>query len=63
MKDIGPVSAAINCVTMVLSIETEVSISNTYPVTLSLINTYLIGFGDSSRIAKFTFKVLTMLVE
>ncbi|KAJ8353267.1 hypothetical protein SKAU_G00208340 [Synaphobranchus kaupii] len=38
MEDTAPVLAALNCATTVMSAESEVSISNTYPITFGLIN-------------------------
>ncbi|KAJ8353269.1 hypothetical protein SKAU_G00208360 [Synaphobranchus kaupii] len=64
MEDIAPVLAALKCATTVMSAETEVSISNTYPITFRLINTHLMREeGDSSKVAEFKSKVRTSLGE
>ncbi|KAJ8339584.1 hypothetical protein SKAU_G00363700 [Synaphobranchus kaupii] len=64
MEDMAPVLAALKCATTVMSAETEVSISNTYPITFSLIDTHLMREeGDSSKVAEFKSKVRTSLGE
>ena len=64
MEDIAPALEALQCATTVMSAETEVSISNTYPITFSLLNTHLkMANGDSSRVAEFKSKVRTSLGE
>ncbi|KAJ8353306.1 hypothetical protein SKAU_G00208730 [Synaphobranchus kaupii] len=62
IEDVAPVLAALKCTTTVMSAETEVSISNAYPITFSLINTHLMRVqGDSSKVAEFKSKVRTSL--
>ncbi|KAK0139092.1 hypothetical protein N1851_024374 [Merluccius polli] len=40
MEDVAPVLGALKCATTIMSAEKEVSISNTYPITFSLINSH-----------------------
>ena len=64
MEDMAPALEALKCATTVMSADTEVSISNTYPITFSLINTHLkTADGDGSKVAEFKSKVRTSLVE
>ncbi|XP_051997694.1 E3 SUMO-protein ligase ZBED1-like [Xyrauchen texanus] len=64
MEDMAPALEALKCATTVMSADTEVSISNTYPITFSLINTHLkTADGDSSRVAEYKSKVRTSLSE
>lgn len=59
MEDMAPVLGALKCATTVMSTESEVSnISNTYPITFSLINDHLnVVNGDSHKVAEFKSKV------
>ena len=55
---------ALKCATTVMSAEKEVSISNTYSITFSLINSHrLRKEGDSSRLVEFKSKVRASLNE
>ncbi|XP_060788879.1 uncharacterized protein LOC132893764 [Neoarius graeffei] len=64
MEDMAPALEALKCATTVMSADTEVSISNTYPITFSVINTHLkTADGDGSRVAEFKSKVRTSSVE
>ena len=62
MEDTQPVLAALKCATTVMSAEKDVSISNIYPVTFSLINTHLMHReGDGPRVIEFKAKVRSSL--
>ncbi|KAK0133125.1 Zinc finger BED domain-containing protein 1 [Merluccius polli] len=64
MEDVAPVLGALKCATTIMSAEKEVSISNTYPITFSLINSHLLRKeGDSSRLVEFKSKVRASLDE
>ncbi|XP_060761951.1 E3 SUMO-protein ligase ZBED1-like isoform X2 [Neoarius graeffei] len=64
MEDMGPVLGALKCATTVMSTESEVSISNTYPIAFSLINKHLnVADGDSQKVAEFKSKVQDSLGE
>ncbi|KAJ8395372.1 hypothetical protein AAFF_G00033570 [Aldrovandia affinis] len=64
MEDIVPVLAALKCATTIMSAEKEVLISNTYPITFSLINTHLMRREeDSDRVIEFKSKVRASLGE
>ncbi|XP_059210868.1 E3 SUMO-protein ligase ZBED1-like [Centropristis striata] len=62
MEETQPVLGALKCVTTAMSAEKDVSISNVYPVTFSLINTHLMRReGDSTRVTEFKTKVKSSL--
>ena len=62
MEDTQPVLAALKCATTVTSAEKDVSISNIYPVTFSLINTHLMcREGEGPRVIEFKAKVRSSL--
>lgn len=62
MEDTQPVLAALKCATTVMSGEKDVSISNTYPITFSLINNHLMSReGDGPRVTEFKSKVRSSL--
>lgn len=64
MEDVAPVLDALKCATTAMSTESEVSISNTYPITFSLINTHLVrGEEDTRKVAEFKSKVASSLRE
>ncbi|KAE8282448.1 hypothetical protein D5F01_LYC19857 [Larimichthys crocea] len=64
MEDIAPVLGTLKCATTVMSAESEVSISNTYPITFSLINKHLgASDEDSHKVADFKEKVRDCLGE
>lgn len=64
MEDIAPVLGALKCATTVMSTETEVSISNTYPITFGLLNKHLVAVdGDSPKVSEFKYKVRHSLGE
>lgn len=64
MEDVGPVLETLKCATTVMSTETEVSISDTYPITFSLINVHLkTDEGDTSKVGEFKSRVRTSLGE
>ncbi|XP_035981373.1 zinc finger BED domain-containing protein 1-like [Fundulus heteroclitus] len=64
MEDMAPVLGTLKCATTVMSAESEVSISNTYPITFSLINTHLSASDeDSPKVADFKEKVRDSLGE
>jgi len=64
MEHMAPTLEALKCATIVMSADTAVSISNTYPITFSLINTHLkTADGDGRRVAEFKSKVRTSLAE
>lgn len=64
MEDVNPVLDALKCATTVLSTEREASISNTYPITFSLINMHLLREdGDTRKVAEFKSKVASSLRE
>ena len=60
MEDTQPVLATLKCATTVMSAEKDVSISNTYPVTFSLINTRLVR-REGDRVIEFKAKVWSSL--
>ncbi|KAM3875305.1 E3 SUMO-protein ligase ZBED1-like [Diretmus argenteus] len=58
MTEILPVLATLKCVTTVMSLENDVSISNTYPITFSLLEKHLLrAEDDSRRVTEFKAKV------
>lgn len=62
--DVAPVLETLKCATTVMSTETEVSISDTYPITFSLINVHLkTDEGDTSKVGEFKSRVCTSLGE
>lgn len=64
MEDVAPVLETLKCATTVMSTETEVSISDTYPITFSLINVHLkTDKGDTSKVGEFKSRVRTSLGE
>ena len=64
MEDVVPVLETLKCATTVMSSETEVSISDTYPITFSLINVHLkTDEGDRSKVGEFKTRVRTSLGE
>ncbi|XP_035992541.1 zinc finger BED domain-containing protein 1-like [Fundulus heteroclitus] len=64
MEDMAPVLGTLKCATTVMFAESEVSISNTYPITFSLINTHLSASDeDSPKVADFKEKVRDSLGE
>ena len=66
MEDVAPVLETLKCATSatVMSSETEVSISDTYPITFSLINVHLkTDEGDRSKVGEFKTRVRTSLGE
>ena len=64
MEDVAPVLKTLKCATTVMSTETEVSISDTYPITFSLINVHLkTDEGDTSKVGEFKSRVRTSLGE
>ncbi|XP_047218327.1 E3 SUMO-protein ligase ZBED1-like [Girardinichthys multiradiatus] len=64
MEDVTPVLEALKCATTIMSIESEASASNIFPITFSLINTHLkVLDRDSSKAAEFKSKVKSSLGE
>ena len=64
MEDVAPVLGALKCATNIMFAQKEVSISNTYPITFSLINSHLLrNEGDSSRLVEFKSKLWASLDE
>lgn len=64
MEDAAPVLASLKCATTVMSAESSVSISNTYPVTFGLINGHLVRKEeDCARVVEFKGKVRSSLIE
>ncbi|KAJ8415779.1 hypothetical protein AAFF_G00403360 [Aldrovandia affinis] len=64
VEDMAPVLAALKCATTIMSAEKEVSISNTYPITFSHINTHLVRREeDRKRVIEFKSKVRASLGE
>ncbi|XP_075325281.1 E3 SUMO-protein ligase ZBED1-like [Odontesthes bonariensis] len=64
MEDSLPVLKALKCATTVLSSETEVSISSTYPITFSLINAHLKSDdGGHPKIEAFKNEVRSQLAK
>ncbi|KAM4557777.1 E3 SUMO-protein ligase ZBED1-like [Odontesthes bonariensis] len=64
MEDSLPVLKALKCATTVLSSETEVSISSTYPITFSLINAHLKSDdGGHPKIEAFKNEVQSQLAK
>lgn len=64
MEDTAPVLGSLKCATTVMSTETEVSISNTYPITFGLLNKHIVAVdGDSPKVAEFKSKVRDSLGE
>ncbi|XP_061890314.1 E3 SUMO-protein ligase ZBED1-like isoform X1 [Entelurus aequoreus] len=63
MEEMGPVLVALKTATTVMSTETEVSISNTYPISFGLIDVHLKKRveGDSGKVAEFKSKVAASL--
>ncbi|KAJ8412594.1 hypothetical protein AAFF_G00129300 [Aldrovandia affinis] len=49
MEEIAPVLATLKCATTAMSTETQVSISNIYPIIFSLLKTHLLRSEDDSR--------------
>ncbi|XP_017544709.1 E3 SUMO-protein ligase ZBED1-like [Pygocentrus nattereri] len=64
MEDMAPVLGTLKCATTVMSTESEVSISNTYPITFSQMNNHLgAADGDSHKVAEFKERVRDSLGE
>ncbi|KAL7882925.1 hypothetical protein SRHO_G00005830 [Serrasalmus rhombeus] len=64
MEDMAPVLGTLKCATTVMSTESEVSISNTYPITFSLMNNHLgAADRDSHKVAEFKERVRDSLGE
>ncbi|XP_070404635.1 E3 SUMO-protein ligase ZBED1 [Nothobranchius furzeri] len=64
MEDVAPVLETLKCATTVMSAETEVSVSDTYPITFSLINVHLkTDEEDTSKVGEFKSRVCTSLSE
>lgn len=64
MEEILPVLEKLKCATTVMSTEKEVSVSNIYPITFSLINKHLISAEDDSpRVKEFKAKVRQSLCD
>ena len=63
MEDSLPVVKALKCATTVLSSETEVSISSTYPITFGLINVHLKSDGGHSKIEAFKAELRPQLAK
>ncbi|KAJ8418875.1 hypothetical protein AAFF_G00003740 [Aldrovandia affinis] len=58
MEEIAPVLAMLKCAMTVMSTETQVSISNIYPIIFSLLKTHLQRSEDDSRqVGEFKSKV------
>ncbi len=64
MEDVAPVLGALKCATTIMSANKEVSISNTYPITFSLISSHLLRKdGDGSQVVEFKSEVWASLDE
>ncbi|KAM4578932.1 zinc finger BED domain-containing protein 4-like [Fundulus diaphanus] len=64
MENFAPVLATLKWATTVISAETEVSISNIYPITFSLIHTHLVPKeSDVEQVSSFKLKVQKSLKE
>ncbi|XP_073729765.1 E3 SUMO-protein ligase ZBED1-like [Misgurnus anguillicaudatus] len=64
MEDVAPVLAALKCATTVMSTESEVSISNIYPITFGLLQSHLMrNEEDSARVSEFKEKVRNSLTQ
>ena len=64
MEDIQPVLSAFKCATTVMYAEKDICISNTYPVTFSLINIHLmLSEEDGPRLIEFKVKVRSSLIS
>ncbi|KAK0151805.1 Zinc finger BED domain-containing protein 1 [Merluccius polli] len=62
MEETQPVLRALKCATTLMSAEKDVSISNTYPITFSLINAHLMRKeGDGPKVIEFKTKVRSSL--
>ncbi|KAM6930914.1 E3 SUMO-protein ligase ZBED1-like [Xenentodon cancila] len=62
IENFTPVLATLKWATTVISAETEVSISNIYPITFSLIQTHLVPKdNDVEQVSEFKLKVQTLL--
>ncbi|XP_048054650.1 E3 SUMO-protein ligase ZBED1-like [Megalobrama amblycephala] len=58
MVEIAPVLETLKCATTIMSTEKNVSISNIYPITFSLLNTHLMrAEDDGHRVTEFKAKV------
>ncbi|XP_077094167.1 E3 SUMO-protein ligase ZBED1-like [Siphateles boraxobius] len=58
MEEIAPVLETLKCATTIMSSEKNVSISNIYPITFSLLNTHLMrAEDDGHRVTEFKAKV------
>lgn len=58
MEEIAPVLETLKCATTIMSSEKNVSISDIYPITFSLLNTHLIrAEDDGHRVTGFKAKV------
>lgn len=58
MVEIAPVLETLKCATTIMSTEKNVSISNIYPITFSLLNTHLMrAEDDGHRVTEFRAKV------
>ncbi len=64
MEDVAPVLAALKCATTVMSTESDVSISNIYPITYDLLHSPLKrNEEDSARVLEFKAKVHDSLAQ
>ncbi|KAI4820821.1 hypothetical protein KUCAC02_028788 [Chaenocephalus aceratus] len=62
IENFTPVLATLKWATTVISTETEVSISNIYPITFSLIQTHLVPKeNDVEQVSEFKLKVQKLL--
>ncbi|KAI7804553.1 putative zinc finger BED domain-containing protein 1-like [Triplophysa rosa] len=64
MTEITPVLETLKCATTIMSTEKNVSISNIYPITFSLLNTHLMrAEDDGHRVTEFKAKVRQSLSD
>ncbi|KAJ8369337.1 hypothetical protein SKAU_G00093650 [Synaphobranchus kaupii] len=64
MEEITPVLSTLKCATTVMSTEQNVSISNVYPVTFSLLQKHLMREeAESTRVSEFKSQVRASLGE